>query len=942
MKITRRTFIKGTSYVAAMASFGGVFKALASGDEIPEYIHGAPNADSLDGEIKYSVCLNCHGSCDMQAKIKDGVLLKLDGNPYSPMCLDPSIDYATDPAVAATMPARLCARGQAGLQILYDPYRIKQPLKRVGPRGSGKWQAVSWEQAVDEIVEGGNLFGEGTVEGLRAIRSFDPIDPKAPELGPKANQLILLNGRIQPGRVEFTKRWLIDAYGSVNWYDHTTICEQSHHIATAQSLNGATNHLKPDFANSRFVLLFGSSIAEAGFPMNGAARRLVRFKANKGYLAVVDPRYSITASKADKWVPVVPGGDGALAMGMARWIIENNRFDRAYLANANDASAKKNGETTWSDATYLIRLDKMAFLKPEDIGLAAPTAALGSPPKPAYVVSLGGQPMLNSNTEKADIEASITVNGIACKTAFTLLRERVLEYSLDEYARMAGVDTAAIVDLADRFTSHGKKAVADFYRGACQHTNGFYISRAIFILNILIGNFNWKGGYAAGGGTLPAMGNDKMRYNMAAMHPGKVKASGVKISREGSQYEISTEFKTKGYPAKRPWFPFSGSVYQEVIAGIADEYPYACKALILQMGTPAYSSPGIRDITINTLKDTKKVPLFVAVDILPGDTSMYADYILPDVSYMERWETPTAPPAILTQCSKVRQPLVKAFSETKSFEEMLIMLAKKMNLPGYGDNGFGPGMPLNTSEDWYLKLVANFAYGAGGNAVPGAMEKDKVQYVLDRGGRFEAYNLAYAGDYLAHQYNGETHLFVEKVAQTKHSITGKNFDGLPKIEPVTDLKGNVIQDEGDLTLITYKLPIHTQARTVVAPWLMELKPENAVVMNAVDAKRLGIKNGDLVKVTSATHQKGEVGRAQVIEGIRPGVVAVSAHYGHWGSGAAPVVVDGKTSDPDPSRVKGINPNPVMRLDTAVGNVCLEDPIGGSASFNDTKVKVSLA
>ncbi len=81
------------------------------------------------------------------------------------------------------------------------------------------------------------------------------------------------------------------------------------------------------------------------------------------------------------------------------------------------------------------------------------------------------------------------------------------------------------------------------------------------------------------------------------------------------------------------------------------------------------------------------------------------------------------------------------------------------------------------------------------------------------------------------------------------------------------------------------------------------------------------------------------GRLEAREGIRPGVVAVSWHFGHWAYGSRDVTVDGELVRGDPNRGRGVNPNPVMLEDTSVGNVCLTDPIGGSASFYDTQVRL---
>ena len=112
----------------------------------------------------HSVCLQCHVACPIRCKIQDGVLVKIDGNPYSPLNLLPHLDYETSLQDASKRDGRLCSKGLAGIETLYDPYRITKVLKRAGPRGSNRWQTISFDQAVAEIVDGGNLFGEGNID----------------------------------------------------------------------------------------------------------------------------------------------------------------------------------------------------------------------------------------------------------------------------------------------------------------------------------------------------------------------------------------------------------------------------------------------------------------------------------------------------------------------------------------------------------------------------------------------------------------------------------------------------------------------------------------------------------------------------------------------------------------------------------------------------------
>ena len=93
--------------------------------------------------IIYSVCLQCHTACTIKAKVLDGVMVKIDGNPYSPMNMLPQLAYDTPLQEAARFDAKLCPKGQAGVNSQYDPYRITKVLKRAGKRGENKWEMVS-------------------------------------------------------------------------------------------------------------------------------------------------------------------------------------------------------------------------------------------------------------------------------------------------------------------------------------------------------------------------------------------------------------------------------------------------------------------------------------------------------------------------------------------------------------------------------------------------------------------------------------------------------------------------------------------------------------------------------------------------------------------------------------------------------------------------------
>ncbi|MGC8484091.1 MAG: molybdopterin-dependent oxidoreductase [Candidatus Baltobacteraceae bacterium] len=993
--------------------------------------------------ILYTTCLQCNTQCTLKAKIQDAVLVKIDGNPYSPMNLYPQLPYGSNPNEMARVDGAICSKGQGGVQTLYDPYRLRKVLKRKGPRGSGKWESIPFSQAVGEIVDGGQLFeslGEHrSVDGFRNVFALrDPkiakamsddvkairskkmtvtefkakhgnhldvlIDPDHPDLGPKNNQFVLLGGRIAPDREAISKRFTFGSFGSVNWFGHTTICEQAHHVSFMYSTANwvadkdgkygwvkGPNHLKPDYTQAEFVIFWGTGYNEANFGPTPMSPRISEALVDgKLKIAVIDPRLSKSAAKG-WWIPILPGGDLALAMGMIRWIVDNQRYDAAFLRNANAAAALRGDEKSWSNATWLVDPRTGKFLRASAVGIGSENE---------FVALSGGRLVAIDSNDKTqavvgDLDVTTTVNGISAKSAFRVLKDAALEHDLAFYAQESGIPAAEIAALAHEFTAHGKKAGIDFYRGPIKSTYGYYAGQAIVALNFLIGNVDHKGGFAVGGGGWDGMGAKKGQpYDLNTPHPNALAPFGVKVTREASgPYETSTLFARDGYPAKRPWFPFTDDVYQEVIPAAHHAYPYPIKILWLHYGTPALSAPA-GHLQIAMLQDLERVPLFIATDIVIGDTSMYADYIFPDLSYLERWSNAIGTsPVVLSAISKFRQPVAAPVPETvvvdgepmtPCMDTLALAIAKRLGASGFGKNAFGPGMDLDRLEDYYLKIVANLAAGnKPGDSVPEASDAElelfrrarrhlpssvfdetkwkravadkywrRVVYVLNRGGRFNAASDSYDGAYMKHTLAGLTSLYVEPVGSGIHSVTGKRFSGVPYYQPLTAMDGKPVEFPAgyDLRLFTYKEIFGGQSRTggnYAAQ--MALMPENFVYLNASDAVSLGLKDGNIVRLEAPDSDgtfninPGEIvvveGKIKTVQGLRPGSVAVSWHYGHWAYGARSVEIDGTVIPGEASRGKGLVPNPLMGVDGYLKDVALTDPIAGDSAFTGTRVRL---
>lgn len=1015
----------------------------------------------------YSVCLQCNTGCPIKVKIYEGVAAKIDGNPITPWTMYPHLPYKTDLKDMAHVDGALCPKGQSGIQTVYDPYRIRKVLKRAGPRGSGKWVEIPFEQAIQEIVEGGQTFASigdqrrypglkeywalrdpkvmkamsKAVDAIWAEKDKDKkkalveqfkvefkdhldtlIDPDHPDLGPKNNQVVFNWGRLKGGRSDFFKWFFEQSFGTVNLHGHTTVCQGSLYFtgkAMSEQLDfdekkgkfdwtgGKKFYWQGDLSGAEFAIFVGSNVYEGGYGPPLRVNRITQaVTEGKLKFVVIDPRAQKAVAHAAKWIAPKPGTDAVIALGMIRWILDNGRYDAKYLSAANKAAAKAIGEPTWSNATWLVKLDDKGFpaklLRASDLGLppfSKTVKDVTTEFDPPIALVKGVPTRIDVQSEDTpvvgDLFVNTTLNGIRVKSALQLIREEANKQSLEGWAEIAGIQPEDIAWLAFEFTNHGKRAAIDIHRGVSQHTNGFYNVLAWYTLGALIGSHDWQGGLVQNS-TYDALGEKaEGPFFLKELHPKKLSPFGISIIRHGIKYENTTLFE--GYPAKRPWYYNASDVYQEVLPSAAQGYPYPIKILFHYMGSPAYALPA-GQTQIEAMLDPDKIGLIVASDIVVGDTYAYADYIFPDLSYLERWEFHGSHPNVIWKTQPLRQPTIAPIPETVqvfgeemplSMEAMLLGLAEKLGLPGFGEQGFANGMPFKRPEDFYLKMVANLAYGEakdGSKAVPEANDEElelfvrarrhlpksvfdlekwkaaigeehwrRAVYVMNRGGRFEDFKKAFAEDgTVAHKYGKQINLYLEKQAGAKDAMTGKPYYPIAAYFPAyLDATGQPIADteEGfELTLITHRIITMTKSRTVSNYWLLNVQPENFIAVPKEDAERLGLRDGQMVKVVSKSNPEGVwelgngkkkpmIGKVKVVPGLRPGNVAFSLGYGHWVYGATDLEVNGQVIKGDPRRATGIHANAAMRVDPVLKDVTLSDLTGGSAVFYDSKVRL---
>ena len=998
--LTRRSILKVAAAGTALLVLG-VEKAKAAARWLSPRQVQKSAATTMDKDVKvvHSVCLSCNARCGVRAVVENGKLVKQSGNPYHPYnSRFQPIAYSTPVKDTLSLPSPVCGKSQGVQKSTYNPYRILKPLKRSGERGSGKFEPIEWEQLIKEIAQGGKHFAhlgeDRVIPGIKEMDSDALIDPGAPELGPVRNGFVFIGGRDQNARKEFSDRFVKEALGSVNRVGHTDICGIGFRMGTWAFTEKKEVEIKADPLSAEYILLFGANIYEALQPGINTYGAIVgnRSSQDKVKFTIIDPRATNASAHAESWIPIKPCQDGAFAMGMIRWIVENDRHNKEFLTAPNPKVAAKRGHACYSNATHLVIVDEKhknnrKFLRIGDLDPSAPADEA----KAYVVLSSTGHTLAFDKAEDAALAAETSVKDasgkeIRVKTSFSLMQEGVMEHTVREYAELAGVDPAQIERVAREFTSHGTRAAVTQYHGAGNYLSGTYAAYAIAMLNAMIGNLDRKGGYMKSSGGAGAW-NDGL-YDLKNF-AGKRKPQGVMMSREKSAYEKSTEFKKKGYPSKRPWFPFSkGGLCVETLSGIDQQYPYPCKILFTYFFNPVYSIPGGYRYK-ETLQSFDKVPLHVSIDIAINESNIFADYIVPDVTYSEGhygFLTPHAPTLKFTGVrTPTIEPLTGRTADGRPFceETFLIDLARAAGLPGFGENAIkgkdGKTSPLTSGEDFYLRGIANLASAA---KVPQASAEEvafvennypvarfkgllpadewkQVCYVLARGGVFDkTYDDVFDGE--KHKFGlKRVVLYNEELATTRNSITGEFFPGTLKyVAPMTPTGTDIekADKEYPFTLISHKMNLHTQSRTVLHDWSLEVFPENFIVVNEKDARKFGLDSGAKVRLVSRSNPKGVTGKLQVSELVRPGCLGLSFHYGHTQLGASRLPI-GKAEEvflggssvadkggliPNPRHGTGINPNDLSRLDESFGNTPMIDPVGGIPDFSSTRVRIEKA
>ena len=437
--LARATEMSRRSFVKAAAATGAVAAASSGMFATSSWLAPAEALAEPEERIAYTFHQSlCNGNCSLKCTIRDGRLCKVEpndmlGEEYS-MC---------------------CARGMSEIQHIYGETRLQTPLRRTGERGEGKFEAISWDEAMKEV--GDQLKAVWDKYGKQSVYVSLSSEPR---FGLLAN-LLSASTYVEPG---------IDI-GIGNGLDP----------ATGQNGFYACTNETRDMVNAKFIMINGHNFCETGMMQ---ARNLLDAIAAGVELVVVDPHFSTTASKAHKWIPITPGTDAAMYLGMVSYIIDNELYDEEFMA-------------AHTSMPYLVKADG-SFLRWNEVSGEAPRQVEDTTTKTTkefdpFVIwdEASGKPAVYDDASATPALSAPASSGYT--TVFDQLKKNQKPYTLDWASEKTGISTADLIYLAERYATSGASMLGLGMGGADKYSNADVLGHAVAILVGLTGNIGGPG-----------------------------------------------------------------------------------------------------------------------------------------------------------------------------------------------------------------------------------------------------------------------------------------------------------------------------------------------------------------------------------------------------------------------------------------------------------------
>jgi thiosulfate reductase/polysulfide reductase chain A len=684
--LSRRRFLK-----ISAATFGAA-AAAAHWDPLTQ---AAVAADTPAGVTMVpTMCDTCFWRCGGIAYVRDGKLWKFEGNPKDPQSR-----------------GRLCPRGTGSVGAHYDPDRLRKPLIRRGERGKEEWTAVTWDEAFAYIAE-----------KMQKIKA---------EHGPEAFAAIT-HGIGQRFFQHVLKSW-----GSINFAGPSYAqCRGPRDVGFTLTFGAGLGSPEPtDIANTDCLVLIGSHLGENMH--NSQVQEFAQAVERRIPIIVVDPRFSVAASKAKYWLPIRPGTDLALLLAWMNVLVSEGRYDRAFVE------------------TYGHGFDQFA----------------------------------------AEIKA----------------------YTPEWAAAETGIDASLIRTTAREFASHRPATIVHPGRRVVWNGDDTQRSRAIALLSALLGNWGRKGGLYL--------------------------SAGMKIAPYPlPKYPKSDKPKADGSDGAR--FPFADEgITTSIRDATLTAKPYPIKGWLVYSSNILYALPN----TSETLKAIDNLDLLVVVDTLPSEIAGYADVVLPEDTFLERYDE-LGGGFGRTGWTALRQPVVAAPAEQKPGWWIAKQLANKL--------GIGECMPFKDMEEYLAYRIEKSGYSWADFKRDGVIMGAKQPITVEEG--------------LELTFDTPS----KKVEFWSDQLAKAGFDPVPKYT------APAAAPEGHFPLITGRAPVHTFSRTQTNPLLHDMMSENEVWVNGATAASAGLKSGDYVKLKNQDGVVSNRVRVKATQRIRPDCVYLVYGFGH--------------------------------------------------------------
>ena len=620
-------------------------------------------------EVKSTTCYMCACRCGIKVYLKDGTVRYIEGNR----------DHPINKGV-------LCAKGSAGIMQQYSPARLTKPLLRVGERGSGEFREIEWEEALRTATM-----------WLSEVRNTDP------------RKLAFFTGRDQSQSL--TGWWAIQ-YGTPNYAAHGGFCSVNMAAAGLYTFGGAFWEFgEPDWEYTKYFMLFGVAEEHGSNPMKKALGQL---KTRGAKFVSVNPVRTGYSAIADEWVGIRPGTDGLFVAALIHELMKAGQIDLDFLVRYTNAPWLVISNPGMADHGLIAR-----------DGDGNPLAWDKNAGQAVNAMSTDFVPSLSGKVTLPDGRTAVPV--------FELLAERFLDegYAPESVADRTGLRAETIRRIAAELAhaafkeevtldiewtdwagrTHdkmiGRPVSMHAMRGISAHSNGFHTCRIIHILQILLGSIDCPGGFRYKAPypkqTPPWLkpagkrAGDLRAEPLGGPHLGfPVSPGDMLINDDGSPQRIDKAFSWEA--------PFAAhGLMHTVINNAAKADPYPIEVLFLYMANMGWNSAMNPPDTIKqlTAKDPETgeyvIPKIIYSDAYFSETVPYADLILPDTTYLERWDCislldrpisePNAP------ADSIRHPVVKPDRDVRPFQEVLIDLGARLGLPGFVNDDGTPKYP---------------------------------------------------------------------------------------------------------------------------------------------------------------------------------------------------------------------------------------------------------